>query len=90
MAPLIEIGLMLATIAAGFAFGIVLAAWLSRWGRHWRDRPEAIRRVPYEPCWTEEISSDRRHHYARAQCVNDELMEAEERMRQMANTLGDG
>ncbi|HEV2818418.1 MAG TPA: hypothetical protein VGW40_14495 [Allosphingosinicella sp.] len=89
MAALIEIGTLLAELAmmaAGFVFGIFVAAWLSRWGRRWRERPEAVRRVAYEPCWTEEISSDRRHRYGRAQCVYDELMEADERMRwEMAN-----
>jgi len=81
MAALIDIGMMLATIAAGFAFGIGLVFSLGRWRWSRRKRPEAMRRVPYEPCWTEEIPSDRRHRYGRAQCVHDELMEADERMR---------
>ena len=80
----------LAMIAAGFVFGICFALWLSRWDWSWRDRPEPIRSVPSEPCWTEEIRSDRRFHYGRAQCVNEELMEAEERMREMPNTMAGG
>ena len=84
MARLIEIGMLLAElamIAAGFAFGICLASWLSRWGGLWRETPHRIRSLPPEPCWTEEIPSDRRHRYGRAQCVNDELMEADARVR---------
>ena len=36
---------------------------------------------PDEPCWTEEIGSDDRYLYARSQCVNEELIEMDARMR---------
>ncbi|MEA3044072.1 MAG: hypothetical protein QOH47_1910 [Sphingomonadales bacterium] len=43
-----------------------------------------------EPCWTEAIASDRRYRYARAQCVDDVLMEADARMRREPPAYGDG
>lgn len=79
MAALIEIGMTLATIAAGFAFGICLAFRLGRrrWG--WRERSKPMRSLPREPCWTEAIASDGRYLYGRAQCVNDELIDIDKR-----------
>jgi uncharacterized protein VirK/YbjX len=76
---------MLAPIAAGFVVGIYLAFWLSSWTWGRRKRAETMRPVPQEPCRTEEIPSDRRSAYGRAQCVNDELMAADARMRREAS-----
>jgi hypothetical protein len=76
MADWIEMAILLAFLAAGPAIALVfeLRARFRGWSH-------AMPTVPAEPCWTEDIPSDRRYACGRAQCVNDELMAADERMR---------
>ena len=75
MSGWLETGALIAILAAG---PIVALLFVPR-GR----APAGAERPPRagEPCWTEETPSDRRHRHGRAQCVNDELMEADARMR---------
>lgn len=75
MGTLIEIGMLIAGLAlipAGFGFGICLAFGLAGRGR--RERPQAFRVVPQEPCWTEAIGGAGPVRFQRTQCVDDVLM----------------
>jgi hypothetical protein len=93
MAAALELGFVfgsLALVAGGIFAGIWLAAAASRLGGFWRADPEHSATPPHRPCWTEEIESDRRYRYARAECVNEELVELEARLPWgTSNTFGD-
>jgi hypothetical protein len=94
MAAILELGsifVMLILGGAGLFAGIWLVAAVSRLGGFWRADPEHSATLPYRPCWTEEIESDRRYRYARGQCVNEELIELEARLQwETPNAFGGG
>jgi hypothetical protein len=46
--------------------------------------PRIIDTGPGEPCWTEEIGRDERFVYTRSECVDDALMELDDRARRGA------
>ena len=46
--------------------------------------PRIIDTGPGAPCWTEEIGRDDRYVYARSECVDDALMELDDRARRGA------
>jgi hypothetical protein len=94
MAAALELGFVFGTLAlaaAGFFAGIWIAAAASRLGGFWRGDPEPSATPPCRPCWTEEIESDRRYRHARAECINEELVELEARLVwERPNALGGG
>jgi hypothetical protein len=66
---------------AAFPACLLLARSLNRFLPAEQEWSVPIDTGSLEPCWTEEIISDGRFHYARSQCVNDLLMEFDERAR---------
>jgi len=74
MAGWLETGILFAILAAGPAIALVVEV-----RARFRGGSQALRAVPAEPCWTEELGGNGRFRFQRAQCVDDVLMERDVR-----------
>ena len=69
---------------AVFPLSILGGRALLRPSPHEKAWPRIIDTGPGAPCWTEEIGRDDRYVYARSECVDDALMELDDRARRGA------
>jgi hypothetical protein len=74
MSGWLETGILIAILAVGPAIALVFELRARVLGRNYGP-PTALA----EPCWTEDRGSDGRRGLARAECVNDALMEMDAR-----------
>ena len=70
-----RLGILIAILAAGPAIALVFELR----ARGSSAAAMARRTAPAEPCWTEDLESDGATVYARAECVNEALMEMDAR-----------